>query len=122
MYLISFYRDSSYTSFLRIILLPTFFQDDLTRSLTLPFYSRRESVVFPNVLNREFCAEIPSQKLITDIAYVRVGDTFAYLSSVLDLYNNEIVAWELSERNDLELVWNTLKQLNRKPFGKKIGI
>jgi putative transposase len=49
---------------------------------------------------------------------VRVGDTFAYLSAVLDLYNNEIVAWELSERNDLELVLNTLKQLEEKPFGK----
>ena len=83
-----------------------------------PFYGLRGSVVFPNVLNREFCAEIPLQKLVTDITYVRVGDTFAYLSAVLDLYNNEIVAWELSERNDLSLVLNTLKQLEGKPFGK----
>jgi putative transposase len=83
-----------------------------------PFYGRRRSVVLPNVLNREFCAENPFQKLVTDITYVRVGDTFACLSAVLDLYNNEIVAWELSERNDLELVLNTLKQLDGKPFGK----
>jgi putative transposase len=83
-----------------------------------PFYGLRGSVVFPNVLNREFCAEIPLHKLVTDITYVRVGDTFAYLSAVLDLYNNEIVAWELSERNDLNLVLNTLKQLEGKPFGK----
>jgi putative transposase len=83
-----------------------------------PFYGRRGSVVFPNVLNREFYAEMPYQKLVTDITYVRVGDTFAYLSAVLDLYNNEIVAWELSERNDLDLVLNTLKQLEGKPFGK----
>lgn len=85
-----------------------------------PFYGRRDSVVFPNVLNREFYAENPFQKLVTDITYVRVGDTFAYLSAVLDLYNNEIVAWELSERNDLELVLNTLKQLDGKPFGKNV--
>jgi len=83
-----------------------------------PFYGRRGSAVFPNVLNREFCTENPFQKLVTDITYVRVGDTFVYLSAVLDLYNNEIVAWELSERNDLELVLNTLKQLNGKPFGQ----
>ncbi|EID42371.1 hypothetical protein B4168_3511 [Anoxybacillus flavithermus] len=83
-----------------------------------PFYGRRGSVVFPNVLNREFCADHSFQKLVTDITYVRVGDTFAYLSAVLDLYNNEIVAWELSERNDLELVLNTLKQLEEKPFSK----
>ena len=77
-----------------------------------PFYGRRGSVVFPNVLNREFYAENPFQKLVTDITYIRVGDTFAYLSAVQDLYNNEIVAWELSERNDLEWVLNTLKQLD----------
>lgn len=39
---------------------------------------------------------------VTDITYVRVGEHFTYLSAVLDLYNNEIVAWKLSERNDLE--------------------
>jgi putative transposase len=83
-----------------------------------PFYGRRGSIVFPNVLNREFFAENRFEKLVTDITYVRVGDNFAYLSAVLDLYNNEIVAWQLSERNDLELVLNTLKQLEGKPFAK----
>ncbi len=83
-----------------------------------PFYGRRGSVVFPNVLNREFFAENRSEKLVTDITYVRVGENFAYLSAVLDLYNNEIVAWQLSERNDLELVLNTLKQLEGVPFAK----
>ncbi|MDW7618251.1 DDE-type integrase/transposase/recombinase, partial [Peribacillus simplex] len=50
--------------------------------------------------------------------YVRIGNTFAYLSAVLDLYNNEIVAWEVSSRNDLELVHNTLNQLRDKSFEK----
>ncbi|WP_435892223.1 IS3 family transposase [Peribacillus simplex] len=83
-----------------------------------PFYGRRGSVVFKNVLNREFYAESMLQKLVTDITYVRIGDTFAYLSAVLDLYNNEIVAWEVSTRNDLELVHNTLNQLRDKSFEK----
>lgn len=83
-----------------------------------PFYGRRGSVMFKNVLNREFYAETVNQKLVTDITYVRIGDTFAYLSTVLDLFNNEIVAWEFSERNDLELVINTLNQLKDKSFGK----
>ncbi|MGE7782198.1 IS3 family transposase [Peribacillus sp. NPDC097264] len=83
-----------------------------------PFYGRRGSVVFKNVLNREFYAESMFQKLVTDITYVRIGDTFAYLSAVLDLYNNEIVAWEVSSRNDLELVHNTLNQLRDKSFEK----
>nr|BAA03110.1 unnamed protein product [Thermus aquaticus] len=39
-----------------------------------PFYGRRGSVVFPNVLNREFCAGHPFQKLVTDITYVCVWE------------------------------------------------
>ncbi|UOG06681.1 DDE-type integrase/transposase/recombinase, partial [Bacillus altitudinis] len=36
---------------------------------------------------------------------------FYYLSAIQDLYNNEIVAWKLSKRNDLELVMETLENL-----------
>lgn len=84
-----------------------------------PFYGRKGSVLFPNVLNREFFAEKPYEKLVTDITYIRVGDEFVYLSAVLDLYNNEIVSWQLSERNDLKLVIDTIKQLVGKQFAKK---
>ncbi|MEF7592750.1 DDE-type integrase/transposase/recombinase, partial [Bacillus thuringiensis] len=47
------------------------------------------------------------------------GDQFAYLSAVLDLYNNEIVAWKLSRRNDLDLVLTTLQQLEGKSLSTK---
>lgn len=80
-----------------------------------PFCGRKPSVLFPNVLNREFSATAPVQKLVTDITYVRIGHEFAYLSAVMDLYNNEIVAWELSERNDLKLVIDTVQQLKNGP-------
>ncbi|SNT27904.1 Transposase InsO and inactivated derivatives [Bacillus sp. OK838] len=83
-----------------------------------PFYGRRGSVVFKNVLTVSSMQSPLLQKLVTDITYVRIGDTFAYLSAVLDLYNNEIVAWEVSTRNDLELVHNTLNQLRDKSFEK----
>ncbi|MCM3246810.1 IS3 family transposase, partial [Cytobacillus oceanisediminis] len=33
-------------------------------------------------------------------------------------YNNEIVSWQLSERNDLKLVKDTIKQLEGKQFAK----
>jgi transposase InsO family protein len=77
-----------------------------------PFAGRKPSVIFPNVLNRDFTAEKARTKLVTDITYVRVGHDFLYLSAVLDLYNNEIVTWKLGTRNDLELVLDTVKQLN----------
>jgi putative transposase len=79
-----------------------------------PFAGRKPSVVFPNILNREFTAESILKKLVTDITYVRVGHEFVYLSVVLDLYNNEVVAWEMSSRNDLQLVVDTVGHLNAK--------
>lgn len=77
-----------------------------------PFAGRKPSVVFDNVLNRQFTAKAAMEKYVTDITYVRTGYDFSYLSVVMDLHNNEIVAWKLAERNDLQLVLATVKQLN----------
>jgi len=77
-----------------------------------PFAGRKPSVVFDNVLNRQFTAKVAMEKYVTDITYVRTGYDFSYLSVVMDLHNNEIVAWKLAERNDLQLVLATVKQLN----------
>ncbi|WP_309808914.1 IS3 family transposase, partial [Paenibacillus hunanensis] len=48
------------------------------------------------------------------ITYIRAGERFVYLSVIQDLYNNEIVAWRLSKRNDLSLVQDTLRQLSQR--------
>ncbi|WP_176520516.1 DDE-type integrase/transposase/recombinase [Bacillus cereus] len=52
--------------------------------------------------------------LVTDITYLPFKDKFLYLSVVQDLYNNEIVAWKLSHRNDLQLVLKTLDLATKK--------
>jgi putative transposase len=72
------------------------------------------SVVYPNRLKRQFHATAPQQKLVTDITYVSDGTDFYYLSVIQDLFNNEIVAWQLSERNDVKLVLDTFDQWTRK--------
>jgi transposase InsO family protein len=70
--------------------------------------------VAPNVLQRQFHATKPMQKLVTDITYLPFGGKMLYLSSILDLYNSEIVAYSLSERQDTELVLHTLNQLPKR--------
>ncbi len=45
----------------------------------------------------------------------RHGHEFAYLSVVMDLYNNEVKAWKLAKRNDFKLVTNTVEQLAPQP-------
>lgn len=48
--------------------------------------------------------------MVTDITYISDGNTFVYLSVIQDLFNNEIVAWQLSKRNDVQLVLDTVEQ------------
>ncbi len=60
-----------------------------------------------NLLKRDFTAEKPNQKWVTDVTQYRVGERWLYLSAVKDLFNNEIVAYQLSQRNDNELVLRT---------------
>jgi putative transposase len=72
------------------------------------------SVVYPNRLKRQFHAIGPGQKMVTDITYISDGTRFYYLSVIQDLFNNEIVAWQLSDRNDMKLVLDTIDQWTRK--------
>jgi transposase InsO family protein len=49
---------------------------------------------YPNLLNRNFTAERPNQKWVTDISYIRTAQGFLYLSVIRDLYDNSIVAYK----------------------------
>ncbi|MDG0790595.1 IS3 family transposase [Cohnella ginsengisoli] len=66
--------------------------------------------VVKNVLARKFEADAPNQKWVTDVTQYRVGNEWLYLSAIKDLYDNSIVAYHMSERNDLELVLTTFKK------------
>lgn len=63
--------------------------------------------VAENRLQRYFHANQPNQKWVTDVTQYRVGDKWLYLSAVKDLFNNEIVAYHTSLRNDNDLVIQT---------------
>lgn len=68
----------------------------------------------PNVLNREFDAARPNEKWVTDVTEFNVQGDKLYLSPVMDLYNGEIVAYEMQARPVFALVENMLtKALSR---------
>ena len=73
--------------------------------------------VAPNLLNRDFSAEAPFQKLVTDITYLPFGQSMMYLSSILDVYNGEIVAQTIGFNQDTKFVLDTLNQLPELPKG-----
>ncbi|PEE32773.1 DDE-type integrase/transposase/recombinase, partial [Bacillus cereus] len=71
-------------------------------------------MISDNHLNREFQASKPNEKWVTDITYLIFNGQRLYLSAIKDLYNNEIIAYETSRRNDLKLVLDTLKKAKKK--------
>ncbi len=64
-----------------------------------------------HLLKRQFEADAPMQKLVTDITYLPFGGKTLYLSSILDLFNGEIVAYSISDKQDTGFVLDTLDQL-----------
>lgn len=77
-------------------------------------YKGEQGRIAPNVLNRGFQAEEPCQKWATDVTEFNVAGKKLYLSPVIDLYNQEIISYELSERPDFKSVMNMMdKALKR---------
>ena len=69
---------------------------------------------YPNLLNRDFRADRPNQKWVTDISYIKTGQGFLYLSVVRDLYDNSIVAYKTGTEQNINLVLSTIKEAKRK--------
>lgn len=64
-----------------------------------------------NLLNREFQAEKPNEKWVTDVTEFKFGKaTKAYLSAIRDLYDGAIISYVLGLKNNNQLVFNTLDQ------------
>ena len=69
---------------------------------------------YENLLNRDFHADRPNQKWVTDISYIPTGQGFLYLSVIRDLYDRSIVAYKTSTVQTINLVLNTIKAAKRK--------
>ncbi|UQN08857.1 IS3 family transposase [Deinococcus sp. QL22] len=66
--------------------------------------SKHPHPVAENLLNREFVAEQPNQKWVTDITYLPVAEGWMYLAVVMDLFSRKIVGWAMRATLQTELV------------------
>ncbi|WP_226683357.1 IS3 family transposase [Sutcliffiella horikoshii] len=64
----------------------------------------------PNILDRNFKADRPNQKWVTDVTEFKLFGQKLYLSPILDLFNGEIITYTIQSRPTYELVGNMLKQ------------
>ena len=69
---------------------------------------------YDNLLNRDFNADRPNQKWVTDISYIRTQQGTLYLSVIRDLYDNSIVAYKTGTEQNINLVLSTIRAAKRK--------
>ena len=67
--------------------------------------------IAPNILDRDFKAAKPYQKLVTDVSQIAIGDKKSFLSPVLDLFNGEVLGYDISDRADLSQINNMLDEV-----------
>ncbi|MFQ8601224.1 MAG: IS3 family transposase [Oscillospiraceae bacterium] len=69
---------------------------------------------YENILNRDFTADRPNQKWVTDISYIHTAQGVLYLSIIRDLFDNSIVAHRTGTEQTVNLVLNTIKDARSK--------
>ena len=69
---------------------------------------------YENLLNRNFKADRPNAKWVTDISYIHTAQGVLYLSMIRDLFDNSIVAYKTGTEQTVNLVLNTIRAAMRK--------
>ena len=69
---------------------------------------------YDNLLNRQFQADRPNHKWVTDISYIHTKQGILYLSIIRDLYDNSIVAYKTGTEQTVNLVLDTIRLAMRR--------
>ncbi|MCX7615498.1 MAG: IS3 family transposase, partial [Clostridiales bacterium] len=84
-------------------------------------YKGEVGKVAPNLLERNFEAEKPNQKWVTDVTEFSLFGQKLYLSPILDLYSRDIVSYSISDKPILSMVTDMLdKAISQIPDGANL--
>jgi putative transposase len=70
--------------------------------------SAHDLPVAPNVLSRQFGADAPNRKWVTDITYIPTDQGWLYLAAVVDLFSRRVVGWSMGSTMQGSLAENAL--------------
>jgi len=70
--------------------------------------SKHNLPVAENIHNRDFTADEPNQKMVSDITYLWTDEGWLYIAGVMDLCGQKMVGLSMSERITKDLVINAL--------------
>jgi putative transposase len=75
-----------------------------------------------NKLDRNFTADAPNRKWVTDITYLATAAGWVYLAAVVDLFSRKVVGWSIGTSLATELVSDALRSAieHRRPDGKRL--
>lgn len=78
---------------------------------------RHDNPIAPNLLNREFDAELPNQKWAADITYIPTKEGWLYLAAVIDLCSRKVVGWSMADHMQTSLISDALNMaiVQRRP-------
>ena len=68
-------------------------------------------IIVENRLHQDFRSTKPGKKYVTDITYIPIPNSMAYISVLLDLYNGEVVAYKISQSLDRSLSVDVVQEL-----------
>ena len=69
----------------------------------------QEPVTSPDLISRDFTAPAPGQRLVGDITYLRTGEGWLYLATVIDLATRMVTGWQLASHMRTSLVTDALE-------------
>jgi len=71
--------------------------------------TRKEHIDIPNQLNRQFSVSEPNKIWCGDVTYIWIGNRWAYLAVVMDLFARKPVGWAITLSPDSELTGKALR-------------
>ena len=71
-------------------------------------YKGEVGKVAPNIIARDFVVTTPNRKWATDVTQVKIGSTRLYLSPLVDMFNGEVISYNVSRSPNLEQVHDML--------------
>lgn len=84
-------------------------------------YRGKVGKIAPNLLKRNFKADKPNEKWVTDVTEFSIFGRKLYLSPILDLYNGEIISYNISERANFQQTIGMIKNAFEKiPDGTEL--
>ena len=74
----------------------------INRKFKVTTHSDHKLPISPNLLDQNFYAPAPNLILVSDITYIRTGEGWLYLTTIMDLFHRKVVGWSMSRTMSVE--------------------